>query len=127
MILRAAAIALAGLTALPAMADITTYSADRFLRDYGRTLPEDRLYIRDEDGTRLLLDILTGAIVETLAPLETGPRPMSPGEAGVRVPPGHLPGPGQCRVWFPGRPPGHQPPAGSCDVRVPDGAVLIGG
>jgi hypothetical protein len=31
------------------------------------------------------------------------------------VPPGHLPSPGQCRVWFPGRPPGQQPRAGACD------------
>ena len=32
----------------------------------------------------------------------------------LRVPPGHLPRAGQCRVWFPGRPPGQQPKAGSC-------------
>ena len=32
----------------------------------------------------------------------------------LRVPPGHYPPPGMCRVWFPGRPPGHQPRAGSC-------------
>ena len=30
------------------------------------------------------------------------------------VPPGHLPPPGTCRVWYDGRPPGHQPPATSC-------------
>ena len=33
----------------------------------------------------------------------------------LKVPPGHLPRAGQCRVWFPGRPPGHQPSAGSCN------------
>jgi hypothetical protein len=33
----------------------------------------------------------------------------------LRVPPGHLPRVGQCRVWIPGRPPGHQPRAGSCN------------
>ena len=33
----------------------------------------------------------------------------------LRVPPGHLPRAGQCRVWFPGRPPGQQPRAGSCN------------
>ena len=33
----------------------------------------------------------------------------------LRVPPGHLPRAGQCRVWFPGRPPGQQPSAGSCN------------
>lgn len=32
----------------------------------------------------------------------------------LRVPPGHMPNVGQCRIWFPGRPPGHQPKAGSC-------------
>lgn len=31
-----------------------------------------------------------------------------------RVPPGFLPPPGQCRVWYDGRPPGHQPRATSC-------------
>ena len=33
----------------------------------------------------------------------------------LKVPPGHLPHAGQCRVWFPGRPPGQQPSAGSCN------------
>ena len=32
----------------------------------------------------------------------------------LRVPPGHMPNVGQCRIWFPGRPPGQQPKAGSC-------------
>lgn len=32
----------------------------------------------------------------------------------LRVPPGHYPPVGQCRVWFPGQPPGKQPKAGSC-------------
>ncbi|MBI2072324.1 MAG: hypothetical protein HYW06_02675 [Gemmatimonadetes bacterium] len=31
------------------------------------------------------------------------------------VPPGHLPPPGMCRVWIPGRPPGRQARARSCD------------
>jgi hypothetical protein len=50
--------------------------------------------------------------------------------SGVRVPPGHMPPPGKCRVWFPDRPPGHQPPPGHCGelrYHVPQGAVLIGG
>jgi hypothetical protein len=29
--------------------------------------------------------------------------------ATLGVPPGHLPKPGQCRVWIPGAPPGQQP------------------
>jgi hypothetical protein len=32
----------------------------------------------------------------------------------VHIPPGHLPPPGECRVWLPGLPPGHQPPPGRC-------------
>ena len=32
----------------------------------------------------------------------------------VRIPPGHLPPPGTCRLWYVGRPPGHQPPPASC-------------
>ncbi|AKD05037.1 hypothetical protein POKO110462_17725 [Pontibacter korlensis] len=30
------------------------------------------------------------------------------------VPKGHLPPPGECKVWFPGKPPGQQPPPQSC-------------
>jgi hypothetical protein len=44
------------------------------------------------------------------------------------IPPGHLPPPGACRVWYPGQPPGHQPPPGPCGRlrhRVPAGAWLI--
>ncbi len=48
----------------------------------------------------------------------------------VKVPPGHLPPPGKCRVWFPDRPAGHQPPPGSCHelrYQVPPGAYLVEG
>jgi hypothetical protein len=48
----------------------------------------------------------------------------------VHIPPGHLPPPGQCRIWYPDRPPGHQPPPGSCRQlrhQVPPGAVLVQG
>jgi hypothetical protein len=46
-----------------------------------------------------------------------------------RIPRGHRPPRGQCRIWFPGRPPGKQPPPGDCRKlreRVPAGAWLIG-
>lgn len=31
-----------------------------------------------------------------------------------KIPPGHMPPAGQCRVWYDGVPPGHQPPPSSC-------------
>lgn len=31
-----------------------------------------------------------------------------------RIPDGHLPPPGECRVWYPDRPAGHQPPPLKC-------------
>jgi hypothetical protein len=48
------------------------------------------------------------------------------------IPPGHLPPPGKCRVWYDDRPPGHQPPPTSCDsahraVRRYGGRVIYGG
>ena len=36
------------------------------------------------------------------------------GRRGSRIPPGHLPPRGMCRVWIDGVPPGHQPPVESC-------------
>lgn len=45
-----------------------------------------------------------------------------------RIPPGHYPPPGHCRLWIPGRPPGHQPPpvrCGSLARRVPGGAFVL--
>ena len=46
----------------------------------------------------------------------------------LHIPPGHLPPPGYCRIWYPGRSPGHQPRSGDCESlihRVPLGAWLI--
>lgn len=48
--------------------------------------------------------------------------------ARLGVPPGHLPPPGLCRVWFPGRPPGHQPKPAPCaevEVGAPAGAWVL--
>jgi len=49
-----------------------------------------------------------------------------------RIPPGHLPPPGECRVWFYDRPAGHQPPPTSCRqaeryARHYGGRVIFGG
>jgi hypothetical protein len=46
----------------------------------------------------------------------------------VDIPPGHMPPPGACRLWYPGEPPGHQPAAGDCDElerSTPRGAWLL--
>jgi hypothetical protein len=56
----------------------------------------------------------------------TGRAPSTAATLGV--PPGHLPPPGFCRVWFPGRPPGHQPKAGPCaevEVGAPAGTWVL--
>jgi hypothetical protein len=44
------------------------------------------------------------------------------------IPPGHLPPPGKCRLWYPDRPPGHQPPPENCGhlrAHAPVGAWLV--
>jgi hypothetical protein len=54
----------------------------------------------------------------------------TPGESAkeLGIPPGHLPPPGQCRIWYPGVPPGRQPPPGPCGQlarQLPAGAWLV--
>ncbi|MBD3615460.1 MAG: hypothetical protein HUJ22_02730 [Gracilimonas sp.] len=52
------------------------------------------------------------------------------GKSFQKIPPGHLPPSGQCRIWLPNTPPGQQPPPGNCHElsrRVPPGAWLIEG
>jgi hypothetical protein len=49
----------------------------------------------------------------------------------VHVPPGHMPPPGHCRLWYPGVPPGHQPPPERCENLfgahyLPPEAVIVG-
>jgi hypothetical protein len=44
------------------------------------------------------------------------------------IPKGHLPPPGECRIWYPDRPAGHQPPPFKCGQgrgRVEPGGWLI--
>ena len=51
---------------------------------------------------------------------------------GYRVPQGHLPPPGACRVWYPDRPPGRQPAPTDCALDQYEaarygGRVIYGG
>ena len=48
--------------------------------------------------------------------------------ATLGIPAGHLPPPGQCRVWLPGTPPGHQARARGCahiERSAPAGSWII--
>lgn len=48
--------------------------------------------------------------------------------ATLGIPPGHLPPPGQCRIWVPGTPPGHQGRSGPCpalEAQVGPGEWLV--
>jgi hypothetical protein len=76
----------------------------------------------------VVLTPAAGCVVVEPAP----PVVVSPGmhDPALHIPPGHMPAPGQCRIWFADRPPGQQPPPGDCDElqqRVPPGAYLVHG
>ncbi len=66
------------------------------------------------------------------APVEVEPRwnphDQQAGREGLRIPAGHLPPPGSCRLWYSDRPAGHQPPPGDCGVlesMISEGIRLI--
>jgi hypothetical protein len=76
--------------------------------------------------------VRTGFLIVTIP----GERPsqgvtVRPSDArSFRIPPGHYPPRGQCRIWAPNRPPGQQSPPGQCsdlERRVPQGAYLVYG
>jgi hypothetical protein len=68
-------------------------------------------------------------IVSTPAPEpEPAPRRSPSTAATLGIPPGHLPSPGMCRVWVPGKPPGHQAKARSCsniERSAPAGSWIV--
>lgn len=57
--------------------------------------------------------------------VEEGPNEV---RGALAVPPGHLPPPGACRIWFPGRPPGRQPhplDCGAAMANAPAGSWVL--
>lgn len=97
-----------------------------------RQVPEGRRRLGFGTATALLLSLAALSLSACSTSVYAG-APRSEGrraEGRCSVPPGHLPPPGQCRIWYPGRPPGQQPPPGDCrELRhqVPSGACLIVG
>lgn len=80
-------------------------------------------------GATVLAATLSGCVA--YAGGEFGPAPVyhSVYEEDV-IPAGHMPPPGECRIWYPDRPPGQQPPPGDCRSlrhQVPPGAIFVQG
>lgn len=61
---------------------------------------------------------LQGCSFAVASPVPDHPR----AEVARGIPPGHMPPPGSCRVWYPHEPPGQQPPPGPCDELRADAA-----
>ena len=67
-------------------------------------------------------------LVEQPAPQRSEARRSPSTAATLGIPPGHLPPPGQCRVWRPGTPPGHQAKPRSCtniERTAPAGSLIV--
>ncbi|WP_341502467.1 hypothetical protein [Gallaecimonas sp. GXIMD4217] len=78
----------------------------------------------------LLALMLAGCEINTRGHRGVPQDPHPRAGPGLKIPPGQLPPPGLCRIWFPGRPPGQQPPPGDCHrlrLELPPGAILLQG
>ena len=74
--------------------------------------------------------VLAGALDSITIELDLGKDDNAKANSAVKVPPGHMPPAGQCRIWYNNRKAGDQPPPGNCNKlknKVPAGAVLIRG
>jgi hypothetical protein len=69
---------------------------------------------------RILTVVLAGAVAGPAWAQTAADRYREPNEGGrysaeaQQVPPGYVPPPGACRVWYDGRPAGYQPPPTTC-------------
>jgi len=74
--------------------------------------------------------VLAGALDSLNINIGIGGDSGGKGRSAVNVPPGHMPPPGKCRIWYKNRKAGNQPAPGNCNKlknKVPAGAVLIRG
>ena len=81
-------------------------------------------------GFALLGMLFLSACVLEARAYNGGPSASPAPAAQLGIPPGHMPPPGKCRIWYQGKPPGQQPPPGNCNKlkhRVPPGASLVWG
>ena len=86
-----------------------------------------RTVLRNCVGAAVVVLLATGCVAEGRV---YGPTPHSSQYRLQDIPPGHMPPPGECRIWYPDLPPGQQPPPGKChelERRVPSGAILVRG
>ena len=75
------------------------------------------------------LVVVVAACSATISIPGPAPEPEGPNTAAnLDIPPGHLPPPGQCRIWISEQPPGQQGPPRSCDgieAAAPAGAWIL--
>jgi hypothetical protein len=86
------------------------------------------IHLRNVSVPSLLAIALGGCVASGGEIVDPYPHPYP--ARSLNIPEGHMPPPGECRVWFPDRLPGQQPPPGNCydlERRVPPGAVLVRG
>ena len=92
--------------------------------------------VKDLSGAGIIISVILLVFVSCMsngviiADPQPPPPPHGPPGEPPKIPPGYMPPPGKCRIWYPDLPPGQQPPPGDCEElerRVPRGAWLIRG